>query len=212
VAGPGTDQPIPDRDVDVDRSSHSSGPRRWTTGRLSVVIPLFNEAENVPALWQRVRAVLEPLGSPFEVVFVNDGSRDATPPMIDALHAEDPRVVVVHLSRNFGHQQTISAGLEQARGRAVIVMDGDLQDPPELIPELVRCWRGGFDVVYAVRRSPREGPTYIIADVKRHPRAARWPGRASLVGSPASADSPPHGRSGLTGHSAANPGRIRSRP
>ena len=146
------------------QSPHFSEPRRPpASGLLSVVIPVFNEEDNVPAFWHRLHAVLEASGSPFEIVFVNDGSTDETPRMIDALHAQDLRVVVVHLSRNFGHQAAISAGLEQARGRAVIVMDGDLQDPPELIPELVRRWRDGADVVYAVRRSRAEGPLKRLA-------------------------------------------------
>ena len=83
--------------------------------------------------------------------------------MIDRLSAEDERVVAIHLSRNFGHQAAISAGLEHARGQAVVVMDGDLQDPPELIPDLIRLWRRGYDVVYAVRRSRREGLLKRIA-------------------------------------------------
>ncbi len=142
----------------MSQSPHFSIIRqRPASGLLSIVIPLFNEEENILALWQRLRAVLEPLGSPFEVVLVDDGSQDATSRMIDGLHARDERVVVVHLSRNFGHQPAISAGLAQARGRAVVVMDGDLQDPPELVPELLLRWRGGYDVVYAVRRSRQEG-------------------------------------------------------
>jgi dolichol-phosphate mannosyltransferase len=96
------------------------------------------------------------LDSPFEVLLVDDGSRDATPRLIDALHDQDPRVVVVRLSRNFGHQAAISAGLEHARGQAVVVMDGDLQDPPELIPQFLHLWRRGNDVVYSVRRRRRE--------------------------------------------------------
>jgi dolichol-phosphate mannosyltransferase len=124
---------------------------------LSVVVPLYNEEECVEPLWERLRAVLEPMGSPFEVVLVDDGSRDATPALIDDLHERDERIVVVRLSRNFGHQPAITAGLEQARGQAVVVMDGDLQDPPELIPQLLRLWREGNDVVYAVRRRRREG-------------------------------------------------------
>lgn len=144
-------------DVVVNRSPHFARPRRRThSGLLSIVIPLFNEAENVVALWDRLRASMDSSGS-FEILFVNDGSRDATPEMIDRLIAQDERVVSIHLSRNFGHQAAISAGLEHARGQAVVVMDGDLQDPPELIPDLIRLWRRGYDVVYAVRRSEREG-------------------------------------------------------
>src|SRR5262249_48825286 len=157
--GRGADPFPPDRDVHVDRRPHflrARAPR--TRPLLSVVVPLFNEQETVAALWGRLHAVLEQLGAPAEVVLVDDGSQDRTPRWIDALHERDERVVVVRLSRNFGHQAAISAGLAHARGRAVVVMDGDLQDPPELIPEFLQLWRAGNDVVYAVRRSRREGP------------------------------------------------------
>jgi polyisoprenyl-phosphate glycosyltransferase len=124
---------------------------------LSVVIPLWDEQENLAALYRRLGRALEAMGRPYEIVFVDDGSRDATPRMLDALYESDPHVVVVHLSRNFGHQPAISAGLERARGRAVLIMDGDLQDPPEVIPRFVESWREGNDVVYAVRRRRKEG-------------------------------------------------------
>ena len=142
----------------MNRAPHfvPARPRR-AVPQLSVVVPLFNEQGTIETLWERLCAVLESLGVPFEVVLVDDGSRDATPRLIDALHERDDRVVVVRLSRNFGHQAALSAGLEHAQGRAVLVMDGDLQDPPELIPQFLRLWREGNDVVYAVRRSRREG-------------------------------------------------------
>ena len=124
---------------------------------LSVVVPLYNEKENIPALHQRLTAVLGALGVPYEIVFVNDGSRDETPYLIEQLQARDTRLTVVHLSRNFGHQAAMSAGLDQATGRAVVLMDGDLQDPPETIPQLVARWRDGWDVVYAVRKNRKEG-------------------------------------------------------
>ncbi|HEY1381737.1 MAG TPA: glycosyltransferase family 2 protein [Gemmataceae bacterium] len=123
---------------------------------MSVVVPLFNEEENLAALHGRLTAVLEKLGRPYEIVFIDDGSRDSTPELIDAAHQTDPHLSVVHLSRNFGHQPAVSAGLEHARGRAVVVMDGDLQDPPELLPEMVARWRAGADVAYAVRRKRKE--------------------------------------------------------
>jgi dolichol-phosphate mannosyltransferase len=123
---------------------------------VSVVIPLFNEEQNVTSLHARLTAVLEGLGRPYELVFVDDGSRDATADMIDAAHRADPHLSVVHLSRNFGHQAAVSAGLEHARGRAVVVMDGDLQDPPELLPDMLERWRAGADVIYAVRRKRKE--------------------------------------------------------
>jgi dolichol-phosphate mannosyltransferase len=123
-----------------------------------VVVPLFNEEENVARLWERLRAVLEGMRVSFELLLVDDGSSDATPRLIDALHEQCPHIVIVRLSRNFGHQAAVSAGLEQARGQAVVILDGDLQDPPELIPQMVRLWRQGHEVVYAVRRTRREGP------------------------------------------------------
>jgi dolichol-phosphate mannosyltransferase len=124
---------------------------------LSVVAPLFDEAENVAELHRRVTAAAVAVGLDYEIVLVDDGSRDATPELIDELRRGDPRVVVVRLSRNFGHQAAVSAGLDRARGAAVVVIDGDLQDPPELIADFVRTWREGYEVVYAVRRGRKEG-------------------------------------------------------
>jgi len=123
---------------------------------ISVVIPLWNEQENLEALHRRLTDTLQEMELPYEIVFVNDGSQDATPWTLDKLYSDDPHVAVVHLSRNFGHQPAVSAGLERARGRAVIVMDGDLQDPPEVIPQFVGSWREGNDVVYAVRTERKE--------------------------------------------------------
>ncbi|MDR3638075.1 MAG: glycosyltransferase family 2 protein [Isosphaeraceae bacterium] len=124
---------------------------------ISVVVPLYNEQENVEALHDRLSAVLAAQGLSYEVVFIDDGSRDATAAIVARLLARDPCLAIVRLSRNFGHQAAVSAGLDHARGRAVVVMDGDLQDPPEVIPQFVARWREGFDVVYAVRASRREG-------------------------------------------------------
>ena len=122
---------------------------------------------------------LRSLETSHEIVFVNDGSRDATAGLIDALQESDPSiVVVVHLSRNFGHQAAVSAGIDHARGRAVVVMDGDLQDPPEVIPQFVERWREGYDVVYAVRQPP-QGRTAQAAGLLRllsHPERDQRPG------------------------------------
>ena len=107
----------------------------------SVVVPLFNEEQNIAELYRRTTSTLETGLLRYEIVFVDDGSDDATPILLDALGDHDPRVAVLHLSRNFGHQAAISAGLDHARGLAVAVLDGDLQDPPELIPDLVRLWQ-----------------------------------------------------------------------
>lgn len=123
---------------------------------LSVVVPVHDEAANLAPLLGRLVAALDGLGATFEVVFVDDGSVDASPALLRAFQARDPRVGVLTLSRNFGHQAAVTAGLDRARGRAVVVMDGDLQDPPEVIPALVDRWLHGYDVAYAVRRSRRE--------------------------------------------------------
>jgi polyisoprenyl-phosphate glycosyltransferase len=123
---------------------------------LSVVAPVFNEQELIGAFHERVVAALE--GLPFELVLVDDGSSDGTPALLAQLAARDPRVRVIELSRNFGHQTALTAGLDHACGDAVVMMDADLQDPPELIPRMLEHWRAGTDVVYAVRRR-REGET-----------------------------------------------------
>lgn len=125
--------------------------------KLSVVIPVYNEQENLDALYARLVSALESVEPSFEIVFVNDGSRDDSAAMLDVFAARDPRVQVVELARNFGHQIAISAGLDFARGDAVIVMDADLQDPPEVLPQFIAKWREGYDVVYAIRERRKEG-------------------------------------------------------
>jgi polyisoprenyl-phosphate glycosyltransferase len=135
-------------------SAMDNGGRRL--GLLSVVAPIFNEEETVNEFCARTRTVLADL--PYELVMVDDGSRDRTPEILDRLAAEDPRVRVVHLSRNFGHQTALTAGLDHAQGDAVVMIDADLQDPPELIPAMLDYWRRGSDVVYGVRRE-RTGET-----------------------------------------------------
>jgi polyisoprenyl-phosphate glycosyltransferase len=125
---------------------------------VTVVAPLFNEQENVAELHRRLGDVLQSLGMPYEVLLIDDGSRDSTPRLIDELVHQDRHVAAVHLSRNFGHQAAVSAGIDHARGRAVIVMDGDLQDPPEVLPRFVQKWLEGYEVVYAVRQRRKEGP------------------------------------------------------
>ena len=138
---------------------HAQRPRIWTVDppEISVVVPLFDEADGVVELHRRLTDSLRELGESYEILLIDDGSRDATPERIEGLRATDPHLTVVRLSRNFGHQPAVTAGLDHARGRAVIVMDGDLQDPPEVIPALVGRWREGNDVVYAVRRRRKEG-------------------------------------------------------
>ena len=124
----------------------------------SVVAPVYNEALTLPHFYARVVAVMESLGEPFEVVLVNDGSADESYHIMREIQEHDARVRVIDFSRNFGHQIAISAGLEYARGQAVIVLDSDLQDPPEVIPELVARWHLGAEVVYA-QRAARPGET-----------------------------------------------------
>jgi glycosyltransferase involved in cell wall biosynthesis len=124
---------------------------------LSVVIPLYNEEENIPELYRRLTSSLESLCISYEIIFVNDGSKDSTPEMLDGLQRKDSRVVAVHLSRNFGHQPAVCAGLDAAEGSAVMIMDGDLQDPPEVIELFLSLWRKGYDVVYAIRQRRKEG-------------------------------------------------------
>src|SRR5664279_5098472 len=121
---------------------------------LSVVAPVFNEDALIDEFYARVCAALE--GLPFELVLVDDGSTDGSPMALERIAAEDPRVRVVFLSRNFGHQTALTAGLDHARGDAVVMLDADLQDPPELITTMLDHWRAGCDVVYAVREA-REG-------------------------------------------------------
>jgi dolichol-phosphate mannosyltransferase len=123
---------------------------------LSIVIPVFNESENLPILHARLAEVLSGLACECEIVFVDDGSQDKSPDILRRLEAEDHRVVVVELARNFGHQVAISAGLEHSRGRAVCIMDADLQDPPEVLHKFLAKWQEGWEVVYAVRTERKE--------------------------------------------------------
>jgi dolichol-phosphate mannosyltransferase len=127
---------------------------------LSVVIPVFNEEETIPELDRRLRAFLAELGETWEVVFVDDGSRDASAKLLADMAEKEPRFKVLSFSRNFGHQIAITAGMDRAEGEAVVVMDADLQDPPELVRAMLARWREGFDMVYAVRER-RLGETWF---------------------------------------------------
>ena len=127
-----------------------------TRPRFSIVVPLFNEEDNIAALCQRLRAVMEQTGANWELLAVNDGSSDRTQALLEAEAARDGRIRVLCLARNFGHQIAVTAGLDHAAGDAVILIDGDLQDPPELILEMIERWQAGHEVVYAIR-SEREG-------------------------------------------------------
>ncbi|MGQ9650863.1 MAG: glycosyltransferase family 2 protein [Phycisphaerae bacterium] len=145
--------------------------------RLSIIAPCYNEADNIAELRRQLEAVARQLTAQseyaiddLEFVFVDDGSRDATLDKLKAWAHEDPRVRVVALSRNFGHQAALSAGIDHATGDAVVVMDADLQHPPELILEFVRKWRAGYDLVYAYREGvrPRLGYRFINSLMKIH--------------------------------------------
>jgi glycosyltransferase involved in cell wall biosynthesis len=127
--------------------------------RVSVVIPCYNEGAVIRETHRRLAGVMEQLGlSDFELIYVDDGSRDETPRILHQLRATDERVRILRLSRNFGHQIAVTAGLEHASGDTVVVIDADLQDPPEVIPELLARWREGYHVAYGVR-TEREGET-----------------------------------------------------
>lgn len=123
---------------------------------ISVVIPIYNEEEIIPLLHEAVVGAMREVDEGWEVVYVNDGSKDASLELLRALQEESPQVVVVDLSRNWGHMGALWAGMQTARGDAVVLMDGDLQDPPEVIPEMVAVWRSGAQVVTTVRRSREE--------------------------------------------------------
>jgi dolichol-phosphate mannosyltransferase len=123
---------------------------------ISLVVPIFNEEAILPEFRQRAEAALQSTGETWEIVFVNDGSRDSSAALIRQYHAQDPRLKLIDLSRNFGHQPAISAGIHHASGDCVILIDGDLQDPPEIIPQLVAKWKEGFAVVLGERRSRAE--------------------------------------------------------
>lgn len=125
---------------------------------LSLVIPIFNEEETLPELDARLTSFLTKLGETWEVVFVDDGSKDRSPELLRAMASREPRYRVVTFGRNFGHQIAITAGLDYAEGRAVVVMDADLQDPPEVVAQMLEQFRAGYDVVYGVR-SKRLGET-----------------------------------------------------
>lgn len=141
------------------RPRPGAGPRP----KLSVVIPVYEEEEIVPTLVERLGRALDGLGVDAEVILVDDGSRDGTWAAVALAHESDPRFAGLRLSRNFGHQVAISAGLAESTGDAVLVMDGDLQDPPEAIPTLWARYREGYDVVYAIRASRPEGPLKRLA-------------------------------------------------
>jgi len=137
-----------------------TAPIEKTKPLLSIVIPIFNEGGLLPELYSRLKNVLNPLPVFHEIIFVDDGSQDGSYSLLQSLAEKDPGVRVIRLSRNFGHQLAITAGMDYCMGDIVVVMDGDLQDPPELIPKLIEKWDEGFDVVYAVRKK-RKGEAFL---------------------------------------------------
>ena len=147
---------IEDQNGDLVTSSTGAAAVIDTKPELSVVIPVYNEEENISVLYSRLVAVLDAEHIDFEIVFVDDGSYDDTLHRLKELAETETRVVVVELARNFGHQVAITAGLDFARGKAIAVMDADLQDPPEVLPQFIAKWREGHDVVYAVREKRKE--------------------------------------------------------
>ena len=126
----------------------------------SIIAPIFNELENIPELYPRVRDVMDQTGEPWELILVDDGSTDGSTDVIRTLAENDERVKPVIFARNFGHQIAVTAGLDYSRGDAVIIIDADLQDPPEVILDLIEKWREGYEVVYAVR-GEREGESWF---------------------------------------------------
>lgn len=126
--------------------------------KYSVIVPLFNEEAVVCETHKRLSAVMSQTDGEYEIIFVNDGSRDSTETLVKQIMQNDSHVCLINFSRNFGHQTAISAGMDNARGQAIVVIDADLQDPPEVILEMIARWKEGYDVVYG-KRSVREGET-----------------------------------------------------
>lgn len=124
---------------------------------ISIVVPIHNERETLPHLFERIESASKAWGEPYELVLIDDGSKDDSLELMTRQAQLDPRLVVIKLSRNFGHQAAITAGLQAARGDAVIIMDGDLQDPPEVLIRFIEKWREGYDVVFGIRKQRKEG-------------------------------------------------------
>ncbi len=126
----------------------------------SIVIPVFNEVEVLDTLYSRMTAMLEKLDEPWEIILIDDGSSDGSSEIMRSMSERDPRIRVIFFSRNFGHQIAVTAGMDHALGDAIVVIDADLQDPPEVIPQLIEKWQDGYEVVFAVRQE-REGETWF---------------------------------------------------
>jgi len=126
----------------------------------SIIAPIYNEVDNIPELQRRIREVMDSTGEPWELILVDDGSSDGSTERIRQIAAQDAHVRPVIFARNFGHQIAVTAGLDYARGAAMVIIDADLQDPPEVILDLIKKWKEGYEVVYAVR-AEREGETWF---------------------------------------------------
>jgi polyisoprenyl-phosphate glycosyltransferase len=131
--------------------STNSVPIAETAPKYSLIVPIYNEEENITELYRRISVIMDRLDSATELIMIDDGSRDRSLEMMRDLHQRDGRVCYLSLARNFGHQVAVTAGLNFARGQVVIILDADLQDPPELIPDMLEMWRQGYQVVYAQR-------------------------------------------------------------
>ncbi len=152
-----TDQPVPLASSAPSSASDTTGS---SFPDISVVVPLYNEEPNIDYLFERLETVLQGLSLSYEIVCINDGSRDNTLDCLIHHHQRNPAIKVLDLSRNFGKEIALTAGLDYSQGQAVIPIDADLQDPPELIGDLIARWREGYDVVYATRRS-RQGESWL---------------------------------------------------
>ncbi len=124
--------------------------------KYSLIVPVYNEEKTLPELYWRIKGVIEQLDGQTELILVNDGSRDRSLQLMRDLHQKDPRICYLSLARNFGHQIAVTAGLNFARGQLIVILDADLQDPPELIPDMIEKWRQGYQVVYAKRKQRRK--------------------------------------------------------
>jgi dolichol-phosphate mannosyltransferase len=162
---------------------HAKDPLTMSRPTLSLVLPIFNESEVIPELDRRLKEFLGAVGVSWEVVFIDDGSKDDSLEQLRAMAAGEPRYRVLALSRNFGHQLAITAGVDYARGKAVVVMDADLQDPPEVVAQMLEKWREGYDVVYGVR-AVRKNETIF----KRFTAAAFYRFMAAMVPVPIPVD------------------------
>jgi len=134
--------------------------------RYSIIAPIYNEEGNIPKLYERIRTVMDSTGEDWELITVNDGSRDGSLALLEEIAATDERLKIVNFARNFGHQIAVTAGIDYATGDAVVLIDADLQDPPEVILEMIERWKAGYQVVYAVREERRGESWFKVFSAK----------------------------------------------